>query len=297
MSNQSQINSVDEVNNVDRAKEMQKLITIDLKKILRSRMPHNVSRFVPDWGISILERLIHQKELNEMLRVAYPKEGSDFSNAILNHLDISVEVSGLDAIRQGRYVFASNHPLGGLDGIAFIKVLGEKYGDENIRFLVNDMLMNVAPLRNVFLPINKYGSQGRSAGADINAAYESQDKQILIFPAGIVSRLHPDGKIRDLEWKPNFVKRALSSGRAIVPVKFIALNSQRFYRIARLRKKFNIKVNLEQALLPGELCKCHGKHFRIIFGTPIPPEELRKMGKTPAEITAAVRKRQEELSC
>lgn len=269
----------------------QPLVTIDLKKILRSRLPRKVSRFVPDFAISWIERLICQDRLNELLHKAYPKEGSQFSDDLLRNLDISLEVEGFDRVPDGRWVFASNHPLGGLDGIALIKVLGEKYGDEHTRFLVNDMLMNVAPLRNVFLPVNKYGSQGRENAAVISRAWDDPEIQMLVFPAGLVSRLHPDGKIHDLEWKPTFVKRAISSGRGIVPVRFEALNTPFFYKFARWRKLLKIKVNIEQVLLPSELCKASGKRFRIVFGEPIAAEDVMSLGETPAAISDAVRRR------
>ena len=171
-------------------------------------------------------------------------------------------------------VFASNHPLGGLDGIALIAVLGQRYGDENIRFLVNDLLMNVEPLGTVFLPINKYGSQARAAAEAINAEYAS-DRQIVIFPAGLVSRLHPGGEVHDLKWQKAFVQKAIENDRDIIPVRFVALNRKRFYRLAKWRKKLGIKVNIEQATLPAELCASRGKRFRIIIGQPVSVSELR----------------------
>ena len=258
-------------------------LEINLHKILRKR-----GAKVPGFLISFLERIIHQDELNGMLRAGYPAEGSEFAKRILDHLDISVETEGLDKLPEGRYMFASNHPLGGLDGVALISLLGEKYGDDGVRFLVNDMLMNVEPLRKVFLPINKYGSQGRKAAAAINEAMAS-DMQILQFPAGLVSRLHDDGGIRDLDWQKSFVAKAIEYHRDIVPVHFIALNRKRFYRLARLRKKLGIKVNLEQAMLPAELCATRGKRFRAVFGTPISWETLRDSGKTPQELATDLR--------
>lgn len=263
-------------------------LEIDLHRILRERMPAKVSRFVPGFMISALERLIRQDELNEMLRVTYPKRGSDFASGILDHLGIEVEVDGLDRIGDGRYVFASNHPLGGLDGIALISVLGNRYGDSGVRFLVNDMLMNVEPLRDVFLPVNKYGSQGRSAALAINEAMAS-DMQIVQFPAGLVSRLHPDGEISDLEWQKAFVSKAVEYGRDVVPVRFMALNTMRFYRMAYWRKKLGVKVNVEQALLPAEVCRSRGKHFRIVFGEPIPVSSLIREGETPKAAAARLR--------
>ncbi len=263
-------------------------LEINLHTILRERVPRRIGRFIPGVLISGLEKVIHQDELNDMLRMAYPARGSAFSRRILEYLDISVEVLGLDSLPSKRLMFASNHPLGGLDGIALIAVLGERYGDNGVRFLVNDMLMNVEPLRDVFLPINKYGSQGRTAAKAINEAMASE-MQILQFPAGLVSRRHADGSISDLEWQKAFVAKAIEYERDIVPVRFEALNTKRFYSTAQWRKKLGIKVNLEQALLPGEVCKARGSRFRIIFGEPVSWQALRDSGKTPKELAAELR--------
>lgn len=269
---------------------MDKPLEINLHTILRNRLPKKALRMVPGFLITGLEKLIHQDELNDMLRVTYPARGSEFARKILEYLDISVEVKGLENLdSHERLMFASNHPLGGLDGIALIAVLGERFGDDNVRFLVNDMLMNVEPLSGVFLPVNKYGSQGRGAALAIREALAS-DMHILQFPAGLVSRLHPDGSIADLDWQKSFVAKAIEFKRDVVPVKFEGINSMKFYRTARLRKKLGLKVNIEQALLPGEVCKSRGKKFRIIFGKPISWEKLKAREQTPLELAAALRK-------
>ncbi|MBD5310536.1 MAG: glycerol acyltransferase [Bacteroides sp.] len=265
-------------------------LEINLHNILRARLPRKAGRFVPGFLISGLEKVIHQDELNEMLRVAYPLRGSAFARKILEHLNITVDVKGLDRLKDGsRYMFASNHPLGGLDGIALIAVLGEKYGDESVRFLVNDMLMNVEPLRDVFLPINKFGAQGRDAAKAINEALHS-DKQILQFPAGLVSRLHDDGTIQDLAWQKAFVAKAIETDRAIVPVRFEGFNSNKFYKTARLRKKLKLKFNFEQVLLPGEVCKARGSNYRIIFGEPVSVRELKARNLPPLALAAQLRR-------
>lgn len=267
------------------------LQVIDLHDILRRRIGGWKGKLIPGFLTTVLERLVHQKGLNRLLREAWPAEGSEFARSILRSLGITVETVGLDSLPEGRrFAFASNHPLGGLDGIALIAVLGEKYGDDNIRFLVNDMLMNVEPLHKVFLPVNKYGSQARSATKAINDAYAS-GRHIFQFPAGLVSRLHDDGTIADLEWKKTFAAKALEYGLDIVPVYFEGLNSSRFYKTARLRKKSGLKVNIEQALLPGEIFRSEGKHFRIVFGTPLSAAELRERRQAPQELAAEVRSR------
>ncbi|MCM1489728.1 MAG: 1-acyl-sn-glycerol-3-phosphate acyltransferase [Muribaculum sp.] len=252
------------------------LLQLDIEGILKKRIPKDKERYIPNFLYRFLAGFIHQAELNEMLRVGYPSTGSEFAHKVLEYLDITVEVEGeenLPPLGQ-RTVFACNHPLGGLDGIALIDVLGSYYGDDNIRFMVNDLLMNVEPLRNVFIPINKYGSQARTSVDIINKEYAS-DKEMVVFPAGLVSRLQDDGQVEDLTWQKAFVVKAFEYDRDIVPVRFVALNRKRFYRVARWRKKLGIKVNLEQSTLPSELCAARGKNFKVIIGTPVKIRELR----------------------
>jgi len=265
------------------------LLQLDLTGILRQRMPRRINRLVPGFMLRALERLIRQDDLNALLRGAFPLEGSAFSDSLLTQLGVNVETVGLERTAgRSRLIFASNHPLGGLDGITMVKILGETYGDDNIRVMVNDMLMNVKPLAGVFLPINKYGGQARQSARLINEAYAS-DMNICVYPAGLVSRLGDDGRIRDLQWQKAVAAKAMEFGRDIVQVRFEALNSPMFYKTARLRKKSGLKVNLEQALLPRELFSQRGKRFRVVFGSPVSAEEMRTSGKSPLELAAMLR--------
>lgn len=270
-------------------------LQLNIREILKARIPKGKRRFLPPFLITWVEKLIRQKELNEILRETHPSEGSDFSKKVLKHLDITLNVEGLQNLQDGkRYMFASNHPLGGLDGIALIKVLGEKYGDDNIRFLVNDMLMNVTPLKKIFLPVNKFGRQGKEYASVINEKLNS-DCQIFQFPAGLCSRKGANGEIRDLEWQKSFVTKAIESERDIVPVYFEGRNSNRFYKTANWRKKLGIKFNIEQILLPSELCKARGSNYRIVFGTPISITELKNSNKSAKELASVIRSRSYSL--
>lgn len=235
-----------------------------------------------------LKKIIHQDDLNAILEFCYPAEGWQFCEKVEEFLNITISTSGTENIpSEGRFIFASNHPLGGLDGISLIGILAKRYSNDNFRFLVNDMLMNVLPLRNVFLPINKYGKQGRAAAEEINATYAS-DKQMAIFPAGLVSRRGKKG-IADLAWQKAFVAKAIKYHRDIIPVRFIGLNSPRFYRIAQWRKRIGFKINIEQALLPSEVFRSKGKHFKIVFGKPVSWEKLADINRQHSEIAAMLR--------
>lgn len=264
-------------------------LQINLARIIRERVPRSKRRWIPAWLVRRLEKLVCQEELNGILARTWPARGVEFAQAALKDLDITVETRGLENIpADGRFIFASNHPLGGLDGIALIAVLGERYGNDGIRFPVNDLLMNVEPLRDVFLPINKFGRQGREAAKHLQEVYAS-DKQVLYFPAGLVSRLGKGGRIADLRWQKAFVSKALEHDRDIIPVYFQGENSRRFYRTARRRRRLRIGFNFEQILLPSELVKARGSRFTITFGKPVSCADMRDSGKMPAHLAEDIR--------
>ena len=244
---------------------------IDVDKVLRERLPKHY-RYIPRFAVRWLERTICQDQLNAILLKMAGKNSVDAATAALDEMDITVRATGLEQLPEGRYMFVSNHPLGGLDGLALISLLGNRY-DKNIKFLVNDLLMAVEPLRGVFLPVNKYGSQSRAAATQIEDALKS-DAQFITFPAGLCSRMQPDGTIADLPWQKAAVAHAVNYQRDIVPIYFDAHNSRFFYRFAKWRKKLGIKFNIELIFLPKEMIKQCGATLRVFIGEPIPWDSL-----------------------
>lgn len=239
-------------------------IHIDVGSVLHSRLG---SHKVPGWLVRGIEKLIRQDELNAMLEYAYPCRGAEFCAAVIEHLGINVRVIGAENFpADGRAVFVSNHPLGGLDGMALIDLIANRYGKEPL-FVVNDLLMAVEPLTDVFLPVNKHGAQSREAISEIDKAMAS-DRPVIIFPAGLCSR-RLAGVITDLEWKKMFAQKAVEFKRDVVPMFFGAINSPSFYRWANIRKSLGVKLNIEMALLPGEIFKSAGKTFNIMIGKPV----------------------------
>ena len=242
------------------------LVKIDVDKVLRTRLPRHY-RYIPRFLVRWLERIICQDRLNTILEEMADKDSVDAATAALNEMEITVSASGLDELPQGRYMFVSNHPLGGLDGLALISLLGNRY-ERNIKFLVNDLLMAVTPLRGVFLPVNKFGRQSREAASEIEVALSS-DNQIITFPAGLCSRMQPDGSILDLPWQKAAVVHAVNYQRDIVPIYFDARNSSFFYRFAKWRKRLGIKFNIELIFLPKEMLKQSGSNLHFVVGQPI----------------------------
>lgn len=248
-----------------------KAIKIDVRAIVRERLGR-ASRFVPGFLIGKLEKLICQEQLNALLENNFPKEGAEFCRGVFEELSVTTEVVNEDRlppVDNRRVIIVSNHPLGGLDGMALIDYFTRRYGGR-VMFVVNDLLMAVKPLAPVFLPINKHGRQHRSSLVAIDRVMAGDDP-VIIFPAGLVSRQRTQGgEIADLEWKKMFVNKALAFKRDVVPVYFDGTNSDKFYNFARRREMLGLKFNFEMALLPSEVFNKRGKTFRVNCGKPMP---------------------------
>lgn len=257
----------------------QEPLILDLDKVLKNKAP-KIYKNTPRFVLNYLKRKIHVDELNEILTIYADKQGVDFMEAVVGYFNLTLHVNGLDAIPQDkRFIFVSNHPLGGLDGICLSAVIGKKY-DKKIKYVVNDILYYIKNLQPIFLPVNKLGAQSKLSASTVNEAYNS-DNQIITFPAGLCSRKQ-NGKICDLEWKKSFILKAIESKRDIVPVYFDGRNSNFFYRFANLRKRLGIKFNIEMIFLPDEMFKNKNKSFSITFGEPIPYTQFDN-SKNPSE--------------
>lgn len=239
---------------------------IDIKKVVQGKNP-KVAKKIPAFAYKWLSRILHLEEINNFMMKNSHLKGIDFVNELINLVNINFEISGKDNVPYtGRYFFVSNHPLGGLDGIITLKILNENFGLTNT--LVNDFLMEIYPLREWFLPINKFGGQARSSIAHIEELYKS-DKNVFIYPAGLCSR-KINGKIVDLQWQKHFIQKAVEYKTDIVPIFFEGRNSNFFYNLARLRKFLHIKFNIEMMFLPDEMFKQLNKRFSLKIGKPIP---------------------------
>jgi putative hemolysin len=242
---------------------------VDLEKVIGKKNPR-LLKMLPGFILRYIKRTVHQDEMNDFLRENGNKQDFEFAAAVLDYLDIEVNMVGLENIpREGGCILASNHPLGGIDGLALIKTVGTVRRD--IKFLVNDILMTLEQLHGVFVPVNKLGRNATEAVAKMDEVYASE-QAVLIFPAGLVSRKQKGGVIKDLEWKKSFITRARKYRKNVIPVFIGGNNSHFFYNLARWRKRAGIKANIEMFYLPDEMYKQRNKTITIIFGKPVPYE-------------------------
>jgi 1-acyl-sn-glycerol-3-phosphate acyltransferase len=239
---------------------------IDIKVVFAEKNP-GLAMAMPNFVYRYINRILQLDFINDFLKRNGHLKGIDFVDQVVSEFNVKEHIYGYENIPDsGRFIFASNHPLGGFDGMILMKYVNQKLG--KLKFLSNDILMNIPNLKSMFLAVNKHGGHSRGAAKILIETYNS-DSQILIFPSGLASR-KIKGEIMDLDWKKHFITKSIKHKRDVIPIFIDGRNSKRFYRVAKFRKFFRIKWNLEMFLLPDETVKHQNSDLPIYFGKPIP---------------------------
>lgn len=104
---------------------MQNKKFIDIEKILREKA-YKLYRWLPGFAISWLKRKLHEAEINDAMVRLKDDRGLNFNRKALDILEAKVQSVHPENIPvTGNVTIAANHPLGGLDGMALIKAVGE----------------------------------------------------------------------------------------------------------------------------------------------------------------------------
>lgn len=260
---------------------------IDIEKVLQNKAGEKAKR-IPRFVIAWLKKIIHQDFINDFLAQEGDKQGVEWLEDCLAYLGTTLDVQGLENLPSaddGRlYTFVSNHPLGGQDGVALGALLGRHYNGR-VKYLVNDLLMNLPGLAPMCIPINKTGSQSRQFPAMVEAGFRGND-HLIMFPAGLCSRRNK-GVIRDIPWTKTFITKSVEAQRDVVPIHFGGRNSNFFYNLANACKALGIKFNIAMLFLVDEMYKNRNKTFTVKIGRPIPWQTFDNT-KTPTQWAAHV---------
>lgn len=240
-------------------------LQIDIEKIIGEKIPKLANK-LPRFAFRYLKKILHQDDINSLLSRTEGVSGLPFVDETMKEFKTSVNAVGLEHVsKEGRYIVAANHPIGGLDGIALIDTVGKIRPD--VITPVNDFLMFIPNLRPLFIPVNKLGSNADNIKI-FNDTFAG-DRTICFYPFGLCSRKQK-GKIIDLEWKKTFITKARTYHRDIIPTHISGRNSNFFYNFSNLRKKLGIKANIEMLFLVNEFYKQKNQTLTITFGKPIP---------------------------
>jgi len=243
---------------------------IDVEKLIASKNPKALKR-IPRFVVSYLKHILHQGEINAFIEDHAHLKNAEWCQAVVDYFDITINVRHIERIpKDGKIVLAMNHPLGGMDAMILVSALKEHRKD--LRFIVNDLLMNLDPMKDMFLGVDKINKNRSSVREQIKELFQSEEA-VCIFPAGLVSRKQK-GEVKDLVWKKTFVTYSKEFDRTIVPIYIDGRLSQFFYALSNLRGKLGIKTNVEMLYLANELFKQRDRHFEFVVGEPIQATEL-----------------------
>ncbi|MFQ2222207.1 lysophospholipid acyltransferase family protein [Aeromonas enteropelogenes] len=208
----------------------------------------------------------------------YPHlRGLDFVEQVLAQLDFDYRVSEaqLEHIpASGRVIIVANHPIGSLDGLALLRLLGRIRPD--VKIVANQLLAQLAPLRSLLLPVDNLGGKTDRRAILAMGEHLAAEGALVIFPAGEVSRLGPKG-VKDGPWQGGFIKLAQRTRTPLVPIHLGGHNSFGFYLLSWLSKPAS------GLLLVRQLFRQQGQTLPMTIGARIPPSSL---GDLPAKTSA-----------
>jgi putative hemolysin len=249
---------------------------------------------LPRFAVNFFKRRIHQDEINDCIMKAEHYCGAGFFDEALKYVGITYKMRGIENLDMSKkYVFACNHPLGGPEALIIGSLFRQIYGD-GFKVPSNQLLMNMKPLKEFFVPVNVISSkQSRDLGVKIAEMFSS-DMQVLVFPAGLCAR-KIKGKVTEMPWKKMFVTQSRKYEKDIVPLHISGFNSKRFFFFSWLSRILKLKFNLGMIFLVDELFNKKGQEFVITIGKPISYTTLDK-SKTDLEWAAEIKNKVEELS-
>ena len=246
--------------------------SIDVEAVLLTHVPALQRypfplRHLLIWG---LKALVNEDSINRFLQENNYRKDFDFIDQVFDELKIDYLVQH-DEIRNipatGRVLIVANHPLGGLDGLALLRLIGALRRD--VLIVVNELLMNIKSLKGLFLPVDVFGQDTKKPSLSRIIDALNDEKAVIIFPSGEVSRVGVKG-IRDRKWLSGFLRIAEKTSAPILPIHIRARNSMLFYLVSRLSQ------TLSMLMLPREMTGFKGKiNFKI--GQPIVLNDIEKV--------------------
>jgi putative hemolysin len=239
---------------------------VDVKTAIK-KSKSKFQRSLPNFVIKRISHIIRENELNAIHSKYCHLQGMDYVKALMfEEFKVEVKINGEENIdKQKKYVYVANHPLGAIDALSFLYLIDKLHG--KVISPSNELFEYIPNLHPLIVGINVFGHNTKAKAQAVNAAFET-DAQIMIFPSGEVSR-KTKNIIEDPEWQKTFVTKAVQYQRDIVPVFISGQNSEKFYKLAKLRKNLGIKTYLETMLLPQEMLKQYNYQLTLTIGKPI----------------------------
>ncbi len=258
---------------------------LSIEQNLTERLPWLAQHpFIRRPVAGMLGRLADEDGFNRVLDRVGAVEGFDFVERVLDVLDTSYQLNAREREHipvDGPLLVVANHPLGMQDALALLQLIGSVRSD--VRILGNDWLATVPQLSKLLLPVDVFG---KGAASRLRGIYRALDKgeALIVFPAGEVSRVRPDG-VRDGPWSDGFARLALRSKTPVLPVHVAARNSAIFYGLSMLAKPLSTAMLPREAVAPGK------RRIGFSIGALVSAEELaRRSGGSAVQAARLMRR-------
>jgi putative hemolysin len=239
--------------------------------------------------VELLRKIAGEERIRSTLAEFGALSGFDFVERALEHFQVRYQLSNTDRENipaEGRLVIVANHPLGALDALALLHLIGTVRRD--VRILANDVLVQLTQLSSLLLPVNVFGGRGAGGLRDAYRALEAE-QALIVFPSGEVSRLRPQG-VRDVRWSNGFVRLAQRAQAPVLPVHIAAYNSPTFYGLSLLAKP------LATLLLAREIFGAAKANIGMHVGETVAASELAGAERSPDQAAAAMRRHVYQLT-
>ncbi len=231
-------------------------------------------------ALALAEKALGLEELDHL----YPRFQSLCGqpwDAALEVLQVGVDLRGnLELPAEGPVLVVANHPLGGLEGVALLKLLKGKRPDT---LLVASQLLRVPELQPHLVGLDLFGPRGRHlpartlrAGLRQALRHLREGGCLACFPAGETSNL-------DLPWNPWVVRLAQRAKAPILPLWFAGKGSNpAASQAARL-----LHHTLREMLVAKKVLRRQGSTLRVEAGGLIQAKRLAAL--RPDQAIALVR--------
>ncbi len=227
--------------------------------------------------VNVLMKFIGLDKVNALHTLAYKEVGPASPQRMLKELELGLDVENEETLAkmasEGAFITVSNHPLGALDGIALIALVGKHRPD--FKVMVNMILNYISSMRPNFIAVDALASndpkkRAVSVRGIAEALHYVRDGHVMgFFPAGAVSKFRWNLHIVDRQWQTSVMRIIQKAKVPVLPIYFHDRNTL-FFNILGV-----IDWRLRTMRLPREVfSQRRGSNMRISVGQPISPEEI-----------------------
>jgi len=216
--------------------------------------------------------LLDYAKARRMADAIGPMGGREALDYVSDLLELTVRTAHLDRLpASGRCLVVCNHPTGIADGLAVHDALRTVRAD--LIYFANADALRVSPrLSQTVIPVEWVTAKRtrEKTRATLQAAKEAFEAErcVVMFPAGRLARLGPDGRLTDPEWAATAASLARKYEAPVIPIHVAGPTSRLFHLFDKVSQE------LRDITLFHELLNKKGRAFDLTIGRPIPPLTL-----------------------